>query len=276
MLGMGAGLDRGMRATVRHLHLHAPVCDSATPRRCQSLEHPPRQHQLLMCSTASPPPLPSHPRSHFPPPSPSHPRLSLPPGVHVLRHCQARSTPRPARTRTTPHHGHRPGEINHVYRKVLPPAQLAAGRGSSRCNRQQQHCCWQRHTCPRWFQRLSSYRAVPPHPPPPTPTHPHPHPHPHRQIFPWVPKEPWTAGHETSVAVGPKVGRGWWALALNELPPKPVSKKRARVPQHGETPAPSAAPPPSATQGLIVSGLICYDAIIPEARLGNKAGAGER
>jgi hypothetical protein len=24
------------------------------------------------------------------------------------------------------------------------------------------------------------------------------------QIFPWVPKEPWTAGQETSVAIGPK------------------------------------------------------------------------
>ncbi|KAL4444375.1 hypothetical protein ABPG75_012112 [Micractinium tetrahymenae] len=28
--------------------------------------------------------------------------------------------------------------------------------------------------------------------------------HVYRKIFPWVPKEPWTAGHETSVAVGPK------------------------------------------------------------------------
>ncbi|KAL4420107.1 hypothetical protein ABPG77_000588 [Micractinium sp. CCAP 211/92] len=26
----------------------------------------------------------------------------------------------------------------------------------------------------------------------------------YRKIFPWVPKEPWTAGHEVSVAVGPK------------------------------------------------------------------------
>jgi hypothetical protein len=24
------------------------------------------------------------------------------------------------------------------------------------------------------------------------------------QIFPWVSKEPWTAGQETSVAIGPK------------------------------------------------------------------------
>lgn len=28
--------------------------------------------------------------------------------------------------------------------------------------------------------------------------------HVYRKIFPWVPKEPWTAGHETSVCVGPK------------------------------------------------------------------------
>lgn len=26
----------------------------------------------------------------------------------------------------------------------------------------------------------------------------------YRKIFPWVPKEPWTAGHDTTVAVGPK------------------------------------------------------------------------
>lgn len=42
------------------------------------------------------------------------------------------------------------------------------------------------------------------------------------QIFPWVPKEPWTAGHDISVAVGPKVrpvagcaqhSSGAWAAA---------------------------------------------------------------
>ena len=27
---------------------------------------------------------------------------------------------------------------------------------------------------------------------------------PNSKIFPWTPKEPWTAGHETAVAVGPK------------------------------------------------------------------------
>ncbi|KAK9809224.1 hypothetical protein WJX72_011613 [[Myrmecia] bisecta] len=42
----------------------------------------------------------------------------------------------------------------------------------------------------------------------------------YRKVFPWTPKEPWTAGHETAVAVGPK--------------------------------------------GLIVGGVICYDACIPE------------
>ena len=37
------------------------------------------------------------------------------------------------------------------------------------------------------------------------------------QIFPWVPKEPWTAGHETAVAVGPKgliVGGMIWCAHL--------------------------------------------------------------
>jgi amidase len=42
----------------------------------------------------------------------------------------------------------------------------------------------------------------------------------YRKVFPWTPKEPWTAGHETAVAVGPK--------------------------------------------GLVVGGVICYDACIPE------------
>ncbi len=42
----------------------------------------------------------------------------------------------------------------------------------------------------------------------------------YRKIFPWVPMEPWTAGHETAVAEGPK--------------------------------------------GLMVGGLICYDANMPE------------
>jgi hypothetical protein len=27
----------------------------------------------------------------------------------------------------------------------------------------------------------------------------------YRKVFPWCPCEPWTAGHETAVAVGPKV-----------------------------------------------------------------------
>ncbi len=40
----------------------------------------------------------------------------------------------------------------------------------------------------------------------------------YRKVFPWVPKEPWTAGHETAVAVGPKVrpwGRwGWCGRAV--------------------------------------------------------------
>jgi hypothetical protein len=35
-----------------------------------------------------------------------------------------------------------------------------------------------------------------------------------RKIFPWTPKEPWTAGHETAVAIGPKGlvvgGIIWW------------------------------------------------------------------
>lgn len=42
----------------------------------------------------------------------------------------------------------------------------------------------------------------------------------YRKIFPWTPKEPWTAGHETAVAVGPK--------------------------------------------GLVIGGVICYDANMPE------------
>lgn len=42
----------------------------------------------------------------------------------------------------------------------------------------------------------------------------------YRKIFPWTPKEPWTAGHETAVAIGPK--------------------------------------------GLVVGGVICYDANMPE------------
>jgi hypothetical protein len=39
-----------------------------------------------------------------------------------------------------------------------------------------------------------------------------------RKIFPWTPKEPWTAGHETAVAIGPKGlvvgGIIWWAVRL--------------------------------------------------------------
>eukprot|EP00878_Enallax_costatus_P040629 GHUV01046955.1.p1 GENE.GHUV01046955.1~~GHUV01046955.1.p1 ORF type:complete len:229 (+),score=58.36 GHUV01046955.1:239-925(+) len=42
----------------------------------------------------------------------------------------------------------------------------------------------------------------------------------YRKIFPWTPKEPWTAGHETAVAIGPK--------------------------------------------GLVIGGVICYDANMPE------------
>ena len=30
----------------------------------------------------------------------------------------------------------------------------------------------------------------------------------YRKMFPWTPVEPWTAGHETAVAVGPKVRGG--------------------------------------------------------------------
>ena len=58
----------------------------------------------------------------------------------------------------------------------------------------------------------------------------------HRKIFPWVPKEPWTAGHETSVAVGPK------GLIVGERAGLHTRRARAPPPPHPQT---SCAHPPT-------------------------------
>lgn len=144
------------------------------------------------------------------------------------------------------------GGINHVYRKVrrgtavvpprpaglLAPARLPAGAA-----------------CPA----LAPPALTPPaRPPLPAPTHSP------KQIFPWVPKEPWTAGHETSVAVGPKglivvrPGVGLGARARRgSRPAQPALRRLARPPLL--TPRPASTPPPcraaaSGARGLGMGG----------------------
>jgi hypothetical protein len=45
-------------------------------------------------------------------------------------------------------------------------------------------------------------------------------------MYPWTPKEPWTAGHETTVAVGPK-GLIVGATICCECSPRPTSAAAA-------------------------------------------------
>jgi predicted amidohydrolase len=137
----------------------------------------------------------------------------------------------------------------------------------------------------------------------------------YRKVFPWTPKEPWTAGHETAVAevrggstVTAPLPSTTLALHASLRPPHPshpcvcrsslsthlvstpltvrasCSSSAPALPHYGPpTPASArpcaaaAAPPPSSPathhparacvqgpKGLIIGGLICYDANMPE------------